>query len=32
MKKHLILILVISAVLLSGCAADEKPLNADSFS
>lgn len=32
MKKHLIPILVISAILLSGCAADEKPLNADSFS
>lgn len=32
MKKHLIPILVISAVLLSGCAADEKPLNTDSFS
>ncbi len=32
MKKHLIPILVISAILLSGCAADEKPLNADSCS
>lgn len=32
MKKHLIPILVISAILLSGCATDEKPLNADSFS